>query len=239
MAEKQTKSPLVTTIREEREIHRITMRRFLRSIPEAFEIERGVVYTLRRLGTQPGHLILDYLGRWRYHYVPPFRLLLVTTAMVLIILNYSSGVRAFVAGVQEALSDGPSEEANRFQRMQELVVQYHNLILWMYLPIGALFTLLFNRHGRLNYAEHLVFHTYLLALSNLLVVVFLLNYLMPLQFVLPFYVLAILGYYLVAYQQVFGKSWGRSVLELGIVFVLSYAIYGLMVFLVIGLYVFS
>lgn len=239
MAKKQTKPPLVTTITEEREIHRITMRRFLSSIPEAFEIERGVVFTLRRLATQPGYLILDYLGRWRYHYVPPFRLLLVTTAMVLIILNYSSEVREFVAGIQEGLSDGPSDGGNRFLRLQQLVVQYHNLILWMYLPIGSFFTLLFNRHGRLNYAEHLVFHTYLLVVSNLLVVVFLLNYLVPLQFVLPFYILAILGYYLVAYQQVFGKSWGRSVLEIGIILVLSYALYGLIVFLVIGLYVFS
>lgn len=50
---------------EERVIHRISMSRFLTSAIDAFNLDRGLIYTLKRLFTTPGDLIRDYLCQSR------------------------------------------------------------------------------------------------------------------------------------------------------------------------------
>jgi len=223
-------------LQEERSIHRISMRRWLASMFEAFELDRGVIYSMRRLIVNPGPMIDDYLYLGRFHYVPPFRLLVVTTAIVLIILNYFDYMDSFFLGMEQGANDMSSEELGTIQRM---VQEYFNIILWIYLPIGALFTWLFNRKRAYNFAEHMVYQTYMLSLLNVLFLPLMPVYQLPQGNVIfsVVYLLLILYYYSSSYRYLFCKSWWRSVVETTLIIVLSYAIYFFITVLGIGLYV--
>ena len=59
-------------IDEKRTIKRISFAGFVQNALQAFSLERGVVYTLKRLLNEPGEMTLDYLTEGRTKYVPPF-----------------------------------------------------------------------------------------------------------------------------------------------------------------------
>ncbi len=213
-------------------MHRLTMRRWFVGMLEAFEIDRGAIYTLRRLFVNPGAMFLDYLGTRRYHYVPSFRMLVLSTALILLIFNYLGSFDEFFGGVKEGADSLDSESIDQFQRF---FVNYFNLLLWLYLPFGALFTKLFNRKQDFTFAEHLVLQSYLLSIANLLGVIFLFSSIINYTLLLVLYIIPVGIYYAYAYKEVFAKSWGKSILESTIVMTLSYLLYFLLVSVFIAL----
>lgn len=219
-------------VEETRQVHRLTMRRWFLGMLEAFELDRGAIYTLRRLFVNPGAMFLDYLGSRRYHYVPSFRMLVLSTALVLLIFNYIGSFDEFFGGMKEGAEDLDSESIDQFQYF---FVNYFNLLLWVYLPFGAGFTKLFNRKRDFTFAEHLVLQAYLLSIANILGVVFLLSGLIDNIVLLSIYLLPVAAYYAYGYREAFGKPWGRSILESCIILVLSYFFYMLLVGLLVGI----
>lgn len=210
-------------ITETRTIRRITIKQWLRSIPEAFDLERGVVFTLRRLFIDPGAMTLDYLGRNRFHYVPSFRLLVVTTAFVLLLINSGTGLDPFMAGFQEGGGEDIDQETVNV--IQNLFWQFFNLFLWLYLPFGAAIAYLFNRKKPFNFAEHLVFQSNLLSLANIFSLVLMAGSLLPGSIVGILYFAPVLLYNFLGYRSFFQKSWIRSILEVIVIVVVSYILY--------------
>jgi len=221
-------------VQETRQVHRLTMRRWFQGMLEAFELDRGAIFTLRRLFVNPGDMFLDYLGSRRYHYVPSFRMLVLSTALILLIFNYLGSFDEFFGGMKESATTFETESIEQFQRF---FVNYFNLLLWLYLPFGAFFTKLFNRKKDFTFAEHLVFQSYLLSIANILGIIFLLSGLVHYGFLLFLYIIPVIFYYSYGYKVVFSKSWGRTVLETSIILLLSYALYFMLVtlFITIGL----
>lgn len=213
-------------VQETRQVHRLTMRRWFMGMLEAFEIDRGAIYTLRRLFSDPGTMFLDYLGTRRFHYIPSFRMLVLSTALVLLIFNYLGSFDEFFGGVKEGADSLDDEAIEDFQR---IFINYFNLLLWLYLPFGALFTKLFTRKFDFTFAEHLVLQAYLLSIANILSIVFLLHSVVPPAILFTFYLVPVAIYYSYAYKVVFTKTWGRSVLETLVILFLSYLFYFLLV----------
>lgn len=214
---------------ERRQLRRVTLRNFLLSILDAFNIERGGVYTLKRLIFRPGHLVLDYLGAHRFRYVPPFRLLLVTTAVALIGMNY------FFAD-NEVFRENMSTNEQVTAIIFDTFNRYLNILLWAYIPFIAAFTLLFNRKAPFNFAEHLVFNTYLYSFSNLIMVFAIVDHWINSKIAVYLISPLLLIYYIVAYRQFFKKSWWRSALELIVIMLVSLSLYSLVSGLVLGVY---
>lgn len=221
--------PMITEaveITETRRIERISLAQIFRSFLDAFNLDRGVVFTLKQLFVNPGRAIVSFLGTGRYHFVPPFRLLIVTTAIVLYLISLSQSVVELGSGFNEGISD--ASDATKFLEVQQAMSSYMNLILWTYIPIIALLTYVLNRKKGFNFAEHLVFHTYLFCIANIC------GFFLPLDHYLPIYVIWLIVYvpmvfyYIYGYRFFMAKSWLRAVLEMIAIFVISSIIWGAM-----------
>jgi len=215
-------------------VERISMRSVLKAILNAFDLERGFFFTLLRLYSRGGKAVLDYLGPNRQRYTPPFRFLLILTALALFALLRSTWVNEFFSGFVDALDDIGSGER---QQVRLTLLGYFNVFLWLSIPIFSGFTRLFFPRP-FNYAEHLVLHAYFVSAWNALLFV-----LFPLQWVLPAsaqaaltLLLFILG--LVAfYRTFFGFGGWRFGWRTLLVLLLGSLVYFLMLSFILGAFI--
>lgn len=230
-------------ITEVRTVKRITMKQILQSAVEAFNIERGGVYTIRQLFLNPGTTVLDYLGANRFHYVPPFRILIVTTALALFLIGLAEFTEQasadFTQGYSSSVEEtggNPEEAKNSVLWLLGEIQGYFNLILWTFIPFAALFTWLINLKRKFNFAEHVVFQTYMFCLSNML------SFLFPLDHILPGWVVMTVIYilmfflYIYGYKEFLKKTWLRSIFEMSIVLLVSSVIWSVLLGISLGLY---
>ena len=231
-------------VTEIRTVKRITMKQVLHSAVEAFNIERGGIYTIKQLFTNPGAAVLDYLGPNRFHYVPPFRILVVTTALALFLIGLAEFTEQasadFTQGFSSSVEDNggnPEEATVTILSLLGEIQGYFNLILWTFIPFAALFTWLINLKRRFNYAEHIVFQTYMFCLSNML------SFLFPLDHILPGWIIFLVIYilmfflYIYGYKEFFNKSWLRSFFEMSFVLIISSVIWSALLVLSLGFYI--
>lgn len=153
-------------VKEDREIKRITFKKFFIDVFSAFNVERGLVYTVKLLFSHPGNLVRLYLADGRFRVFNPFRLLIFTTAVSLFIM-YLNANSEFIQSLETGLSDG-SEEALQQELFQEILFDWYNLALWISIPIYGLMSYLFNRKTGYNYAEHMVAQTFYLCGINII-----------------------------------------------------------------------
>ena len=112
-------------VTQTRIVHRITLKRFIASIFNSFNIERGGIYTLKRLFYNPGSMTIHYLGIGRFQYTAPFRMLILSTALALLIINWMGFTSDFMQGVAEGSKKLSSDQISR---IQEFISSYFNLI---------------------------------------------------------------------------------------------------------------
>lgn len=154
------------TIQEERKIKRVSFGHFISDVFGAFNLERGLVFTFKLLFSKPGYLVQLYLNEGRFKIFNPFRLLLLTTALSLFVF-YFVGPESFIAGFAAGMSSS-EEGAPDTEKLQQLFLDWYNLILWIAIPIYGLFSYLFNRKVGYNYAEHMVIQTFYISALNII-----------------------------------------------------------------------
>jgi len=218
-------------VTEVRRVKRITMKQVMNSAIDAFNIERGGIYTIKQLLINPGAAVLDYLGANRFHYVPPFRILIVTTAIALFMIGAAElpeqAATDFSTGFNSSIEDRDSDREKSQQvlesifHLMELVQGYTNLILWTFIPFIALFTWLINLKRKFNYAEHIVFQTYLFCLSNILSLLFPLDHFLPGWVIFLVVCILMFFYYTYGYKEFLNKSWMRSFFETCLILIFS------------------
>ncbi|WP_421874508.1 hypothetical protein [Marinoscillum sp.] len=157
------------TIREERTIQRITVTGVVTDAISAFNIERGLIYTLKLLFTKPGRLLSLYLHDGRFRIFNAFRLLLLTTGLSLFLL-YLLAPETFFTDFSKGFNDYGSDDQIDPKNLQNFFLDWYNLILWVAIPVYALFSYLFNRKAGYNYAEHLVMQTYQICAINVITI---------------------------------------------------------------------
>ncbi len=158
-------------VNDSRKVNRITFKQFVFDIAAAFNLERGLIYTIKLLILKPGKLMRDYLGAHRYLITNAFRLLVITTALSLVVFHLS--------GTADVLFDDIEAEINRANNDIELsaglikktLFEWYHLFLWISIPIYALFSYVLFAKAGYNYAEHLVLQSYYISAGNVFAII--------------------------------------------------------------------
>ncbi len=206
-------------VTETRTIKRLQVKNLFSEVLQAFNLERGGIYTVKQLFLNPGGLIKGYIGKDRLKYTSPFKLLIITTTVTFILLQYSTSFLQFREGFYLGMKN------KEMLTLIENSSRYFNILLWLYLPIGALITWLFNRKSTYNFAENLAFQTYVFSLSNLIMMVVVLDVILSSTFIMLIIYIAFTFYYLYSYKVFFNKGWMRTTIEMTIIYFLSSIVY--------------
>jgi hypothetical protein len=218
--------PELIRITEEREFKRFSLRNIISSFLATFNLERGLWFTLKAIFLSLHFLVDEYLGEGRLKFIAPFRILILTTGLALVLLMDS-----FLSGWNNHETGDSDFSAAGSQFFQN----YFNTLIWIFIPILALISYWFNRIAAFNYAENLVIWTYLTSVGNILTLLmfrpvgssnfwaFLSGLLTVLYFV--FY-----------YHSLYPKSWFRTSWESLVVLILSFIIYVLITTVIIFAY---
>ncbi len=159
-----------------------------------FNLERGMLYTLRELFLRPSTFLDEYFNKDRRRPVHPLRFLFLTAALATFLslnlvfvsdnfslkprvdesgnVNFSLGPREDgVQSIDEAVKGIENEEARAqlteiFDRASTLFNQLLNTLFLVLAPLRALFSWLFFRKKGYNYAEHLAANAFMLGWQN-------------------------------------------------------------------------
>lgn len=162
--------PREFTAEMQREFKRFDLRNLFSALVDAFNLQRGLVATIWQLLKNNGQVSREYLYRGRLKFIPPFRLLLLSTTLVLLVVNIGEIQNQFNEGLQPGLQESAlneSEKQSAAEALNALMAKYFNLVLWIYIPIAALVTYwFFKKKSGYNYAENTIFHTYQMVVVN-------------------------------------------------------------------------
>jgi hypothetical protein len=200
---------------------------------QSLNLEKGWLFSLKQLFSNPGAMALDYTGLGRLRYIAPFKMLFITTTLAFLALKYSGTVEVFAEGVAEGAQD------KTVLNLLEKASEYFNILIWIYIPIAAIFTWLINKkRTQLNYAENLVFHTYFFVLTNILTLLIMLDRWVYQSSIWNMIMFAFLLFYNVyAYKSFFSKKWLRAALESTFLFLFNSVLYFAILIFILAIYV--
>ena len=141
---------------------------------QVFNLERGILFTLKELIVSPQKVTLDYINGVTIKYFHPFRFLLVF-ASISAVLNYYfqsiDMVKEYFGMVKE--------DAEDTKKVGDIVNQNLTLIILAAIPIFSFFTKLFYRKRDFNYTEHLIINAYANGLASALGLITYIFYAIP------------------------------------------------------------
>lgn len=229
-------------VNETRKINRITIKQSFLDLLNAFNVERGLIYTLKLLFIRPGRIVRLYLAEGRYRIVNAFRLLILSTALSLFVM-YLAGVDDFLMEFEKGFSQGFNDTQQGDAKyvgglMQKIFFDHYNLFLWISIPIYGVFAyLIFKRKGY-NYAEHLVIQSfYICALNVIAIVIFPMHHLMgqdPMLYIAFF--LSIIYFFFFTFK-VFETNRFKEIMKIILLFFVSNFFYFIVLFFILGIFV--
>lgn len=163
---------------------RITFPSLVEALVNAFNLDRGLGFTLMSMLLQPGKAIREYLFEDRTRMVHPLRFLLLSTAIagflgVQFLIDKQSMKIGFEQGVHvEAPSDVEGREEfsaavqqEIFTMIFDIFTKYQNLILLLSVPLFALSSRVFFYRRKLYFGEHLAVSAYVVSLQNVIFII--------------------------------------------------------------------
>ncbi len=135
--------------------------------------------TFKHLFSNPKRVLNAYISGARKKYFKPFPFLIVYATLALFFnkffpeSDFDDSAKAFNDGYQSA-SDKINENIQRtqfFNDVDELIYNYFNIFIILFIPIfGYISFLVFRKRGN-NFAEHLVFQSYILSILGYLSII--------------------------------------------------------------------
>lgn len=217
---------------QKRAVKRFKLSNIFSWILDGFSLDHGAFHTLKNLTFRPGEMVKSYLQEGRLDFTPPFRLLLVTTTIVLISFEYSSIQDETIANYKTLNDSNTSEELTKY--LGELFQRYANIFLWLIIPFLSLFSWLFNRKSGFNYAENLVLNTFYTVFVNLIFVILLFDPWINSGVLFTIYTLVSILHYMLCLKGMFGISWLKSFWQMLGIFTISIILYGLLIAVTFG-----
>ena len=146
-----------------------------------FQVNRGILYTIKELFTRPGHSIREFIeGKRKYHFKPLAFVLLAATIYVLVMhiieqeTNLGQGLSGMTRGLKSATDDKIdfSYTLNILEWMTKNYA-YSTLIL---IPFFSFSTYLAFKSTKYNYFEHLILNFFVTGQQLVIYIIFALLY---------------------------------------------------------------
>lgn len=231
------------TVQRTKVIKRLTFKGLFYEIAEAFNLDRGLIYTLKGLTIRPAQTIREYLDTGRDLVTNPMKYFLFIVGSILILASqngYFTSNQEFVRGVETGMKNYSEDEelSEGKQKMVEAIVNAYNDYyvtyqdIWFIVTIifTSFFTYLFFKKRGYNFIEHNVINTYVFVHTYLifgLIVLFKLN--MDIWFY-PYF-----GAYLVmsvvVYKRLFEISWWTTIWKTFLAFMSSIFLFYILIFI--------
>lgn len=139
---------------------------------DAFNVEKGFIYTAKMLLIKPGTVIKDYLNGKTKVYINPLKYFLIIAGINAVILIYFKIFDQNIDRNTELI--GANEIAIQLShKMSEIMKKYLHILSILIIPFISLMSKLFFRKKELNYAEHLIMNLFFS--SELAIFAFFLN----------------------------------------------------------------
>lgn len=134
--------------------HRITFKNFIFHdvLHGTFHIEKGILFTAKQALLRPGKAALDYIAGKRISYYNVFYLILIVTGLLLFVRHFYAQLEGDLENVVETKKF--VNEASR--KFDELISEKSKLIIFLFVPFGALNSFLLFRRKKLNLSEHAI-----------------------------------------------------------------------------------
>ena len=134
--------------------HRISFQNFLFHdvLHGTFHLEKGMLFTAKQALTRPGKAALDYISGKRVRYYNVFYLILITAGFILFIRHFNDVLYLNGGGKL----DPPHYINEASKRMDEIISQKSKIIIFLFVPFGALTSFILFRRKKLNLTEHAI-----------------------------------------------------------------------------------
>lgn len=152
---------------------RFTMRSlFTKLVADAFDVNRGVPYTVRQLSTRPGDAIREYVAGRTAPYTNPVKYFLIVGTVTTLAFVQAGIVGKLAGDVAGSMRYGPGLHPDAAS-VVEFASKYFTVLMAASIPGSAVASWLMFRRARFNFAEHLIFNIYVGAQQSLILVVLL------------------------------------------------------------------
>jgi Protein of unknown function (DUF3667) len=216
-------------------VHRYSLKHFIEHdlIHGIWNVDNGIIFTIRELFTRPGHSIREFIFGKRVGYFS-------FVTLLLLILGVSHFLGEYT---QVKLSDlMPENSKGIMNEFQEFTKKNPKTILLLTIPFYSLFSFIWFRKSKLNLTEHFVLNSYktvgesLIGLLFVIITIFYAN-IKVLTIVYSFISISTLLYAFWFYRQFFA-TYGYSkksliIRSLGVVF--SYMFLSMFIGIIIGM----
>lgn len=214
--------------------HRLTIREYFHKFIHTFtHIDRGIFYLAIELFKRPGEVASEYISGKRAKYFSPLQYMILMVAIgTFITLNYN------ILGpkLDPALLQSADPQVRYRAGMNIFFYKYFNVVLFFSVPVVALFSWLFFKKSDYNFAENLVFITFISAQRTLVFIL-----LTPVFYFtrdvwyagVGIYYLFWVVYFVIAYRQFYWEGWAKVIFKFIGVFLISIAVTQSAAFLIV------
>jgi hypothetical protein len=151
------------------DIHRFTLKHALRDFAHTFtHVDRGILYLIKELFLRPGKVAKEYIEGSRKKYFNPMQYLILAVAAAAFLSAKFNLMGPDANTINPDVYSHLTETARMMLQFNQFIYKYFNLILFIAVPVMAFFSWLFYRKSGYNFAENLVFHSFLGAQRTLI-----------------------------------------------------------------------
>ncbi len=222
-------------------VERMTFGKLIKDIGSAFNVERGLVYTIKMLFINPGGVIRNFLYEGRHKVFHPVRFLVISSALSFLFLSLLDNTEFrndFITG-WNSYGEKDSETLDKMISIfNDLFENYFNLIIWFQIPVFGTFTYLLFKKSGFNFTENLVWWTYITSVINLIsIITYLMMAFSLLEYSMLFSLITSFGYTLYALKSFFERSWWASIYRITLVYTIGFSVYFIIISIFITIYV--
>lgn len=202
---------------------RITLKHLFEIAFDSFNIHRGLIFTVKKMFTDPGSLINNYLNGRTKDYYNPLKYLLLITSISALLMIWLKIFDANIENTNELM--GIDDQAVKLQStVTRYIKNFLHFVAILSLPFYSLISKwLFKKH-KLYYAEHLTINSYLFAQITLIqIFVIVLVYFVPelTKYMLLFGSILFISYYTYGLRNIFDIKWVKSFLNSAAIYLLG------------------
>ncbi|HMS65061.1 MAG TPA: DUF3667 domain-containing protein [Ignavibacteria bacterium] len=203
---------------------RITLKEIISDFFQSFtHVDKGIIFLIKDLFIRPDKVSKEYIAGRRKKYFSPFKYLIFTvTLSAFITLKFSSYE---LTGIN-IITENISKYQHFMNSFAVFMYKYLNILLFFIIPVSSFFSYLIYKKSGYNYAENLIFNSYIAGQRYIIYLIF-----SPLLFIPgkewhfeEIYLIFWNIYFIYSFQRFFGGKIALNIVKYILVLLLSFVI---------------